>query len=507
MPHPDSDPYSVCEGALYRFASKTPDPEPLLLSQFRTYVRKWIRKKLKPLPPDTDVTVESWLKERPYPRWRKDQLQKAFDETVSIFEKRDKPPCVNKSTQFRYALVKSFCKDEVYPEYKYPRSINSRVDEFKCATGPIFHHIENALFELPEFIKHIPVPDRPRYILERLLMPGASYSSTDFSFFEAHFIEMIMQAAEGELYDYMTSLLPDHDLFMDLFNLFICGFNECSFKYFTIIVRAKRMSGDMCTSLGNGFTNCVLMSFVCKVLLGMQKFRGIFEGDDGACRAIGIWPTADVFARLGFTIKMQIHEHLHTMSFCGMVFDPQDLQVVADPRESLVTFGWTTGKYAGASLSKLNLLLRSKALSLLHEYPGCPILRSLGFYALRNTVPVSATRMYKHAMTVPLYEREQLLTMYAYMTFPRIQQIMRRPILPRTRVLVEDLYGVSIGLQSKIEFYLDHKNDLSPLDCNEIMELMRPTWIHYFRNYVDVITVRNMEDYPPMTFTPSQELH
>lgn len=39
--------------------------------------------------------------------------------------------------------------------------INSRSDAFKAFSGPFFKAIEKVVYEMPEFIKHTPVPDRP----------------------------------------------------------------------------------------------------------------------------------------------------------------------------------------------------------------------------------------------------------------------------------------------------------------------------------------------------------
>jgi len=474
LPHPDTDSVSMKAGVQYRFAGEVPEADDHELQLIMEFTDKWLRKHMVPLEPDHDVDFYKWIESRPYPQWRKKELIEAYESVVNILDEtnRKKAFC-----QFIHGLVNSFGKDEVYPEYKYPRAINSRCDEFKCFTGPIFAAISEQLFSLPWFIKHVPLPDRPDYLFQMLHKPGASYMTSDFSYFEAHFVEKVMYHIERRLYVYMTARMIAGVIFMALVDLIIMGNNECSFKWFRVETLAKRMSGEMNTSLGNGFTNFILMKYMAKKFK-VRKFVGVFEGDDGACSGFGKWPQKEDFAKLGFTVKLEEHENINTMSFCGMIFDPDDRNIITNPIEALVNFGWTSERYLYSSDRKKSILLRAKSYSMLYEYPGCPILRNLALYGLRVTQYCSIAKLMKHAYTVNEYEREMLITAITKPTH------VDKQIGMNTRYLVEELYGVTVSEQIRIEKYLDSLESIQPLDCPEIFDNIPAVWFDYFNRYM-----------------------
>jgi hypothetical protein len=364
-------------------------------------------------------------------------------------------------------------KDETYPEYKHARAINSRSDEFKCAVGPIFRLIEKQVFKHRAFIKRVPVSDRPRTILESLYRVGAVYVATDYTAFESLFVKLIMESCEFELYDYMTQYLSDGENFMRLLHVVLGGENICDFKTFTTYLEATRMSGEMCTSLGNGFSNLMFMLFMAEEK-GCTCVEGKVEGDDGLFAMLGPPPTTEDFARLGLIIKLEVHHDLETASFCGLVFDREDCVNVTDPREVLATFGWTANKYLKARSSKKFALLRCKALSLAHQYPGCPIIVALARCALRVTRSVDVRNLVYNWRNT--YEREQLIA-----AFESNVVFVEPP--KRTRHLVEKLYRIPIEHQFAIEAYLDSVVALGPLEHHLIDLHMSPVWKHYWHSY------------------------
>lgn len=464
LPHPDPDDTLTVEaGVRKRFAFKPPDAKPELLEDLRKFVRRFVRKNLSPLAVDSDTSVEAWLETTHYPKWRRDELMAKMEECVALEE--------------HHFRCKSFVKDECYPTWKHARAINSRTDEFKCTVGPIFKLIEKAVFQLPWFIKNVPVAERPKYIFDRLFNPGCRYVETDYTAFESLFTADLMAAVEFELYDYMTSHLPQHGQFMDLVRKVLAGKNTCEFKTFTVSVLATRMSGEMCTSLGNGFSNLMFMLFLCEKLGSTTV--GVVEGDDGLFMVDGPIPTTQDFADLGLVIKLQAHDALEEASFCGLVFDPEDLVNVTDPREELATFGWCSSRYA-RSRDKIKLmLLRCKSLSLAHQYPGCPILSSLAQYGLRVTRSVRYYMrgfMEKQGSHLSGWLREQYLN--ALSDEARIK-LVSPPI--RTRLLVERKFGVTVGEQKRIESMLDCLHELRPLEVN--VEWPIP-WLECWDDYV-----------------------
>ena len=174
----------------------------------------------------------------------------------------------------------------------------------------------------------MPVPDRPQHIIDKLWLPGSSYVATDYTAYESHFVAELMEAIEFVLYEHMTQHLKEGPRFMELMRGVLAGKRKAQFKYFDVEVNATRMSGEMNTSLGNGFANLMLFEFACHKV--GSECVGVVEGDDGLFRVNGPIPPSNLFESLGFTIKAVTHERLETASFCGMVFDVEDRVNVSD---------------------------------------------------------------------------------------------------------------------------------------------------------------------------------
>lgn len=446
-PKPDPDcPITTEAGVRKRFLTQPPEPDPSFLSELTEFVDDWLRENMVPLSPMSDTSFETWIESTNYPLWRRDELRKIWTDNAGVLTARD-------------FIVKSFVKDETYPEFKHARGINSRTDMFKCAVGPIFRLIEKELFLRPEFIKKIPVAKRPEYISDLFKQVGSKFFEGDFTSFESHFTRAIMEAIEFRLFSYMTSALPDGDTWMNLVRTVIGGKNHCVYKYFTVDVQATRMSGEMDTSLANGFANLMLILFLFKKK--NTPCVPVIEGDDSLVAFVGTAPTAADFARLGFTIKCSVQDSLEDTSFCQLIFHPKDLINITDPLDVLANFGWAGKAYVGAKTSRLRNILRCKSLSYAHQYPGCPIIQSLAHYALRATSGYDLRHFIEHERSLSLWEREQ------------IRQAISdgvptpSPVPIDTRHLMARRFGISVELQVEIESYLDGLNRLQPL-CGPI---------------------------------------
>lgn len=465
-PHPDPlDPDTTIAGVKHRFLRKPPTAETKLMAEFREFVRTRCRKEFVPIPTDADVSVERWLSHTDYPDWRRTELSVCWDSVGSIFDP-DK--------SYMYFKCSSFMKDETYLVYKHARAINSRSDAFKCAVGPIFKLIEEQVYQHEAFIKHVPVADRPAYIMRMLHREGAKYFATDYTAFESLFVRELMVACEFELYSYMTQHLPAGAEFMRLVTTVLGGKNLCVFKDFKVMVDATRMSGEMCTSLGNGFSNLMLMQFICKKK-GCTSVRGVVEGDDGLFTMVGTPPTAEDFARLGLIIKAELHDTISTASFCGIVFDPQDQVNVADPRKIMANFAWIQRKYARARTCKVQALLRCKALSLAFQYPGCPIVAELAWYGIRATTKSSRTNsdlleIVSRKSDYDLFTREKMVAAIKCGNIPHIAPPWN------TRLLVEKLYGIPLETQVSIEKYFSSLNTIQPLSHGSFPMLFPQIW-------------------------------
>lgn len=461
------------EGVAKRFGYDPPRPNRAMRRRFRRFVRKWLEKHMVPLAPDVDQSFETWLENTNYPEWRKEELREVWmrhGPYARWFDERD--------AEHKLVECSSFPKDETYSEYKFTRLINARHDWFKCKTGPIFKLIEAELFALPWFIKKIPVADRPAYIKE--MLEGYDYViATDYTSFEALFTKELMEDCEMQLYTYMTQNLPNASEIRDWLSVLLDA-NTCRFRDFKVGLKATRMSGEMCTSLGNSFSNLMFMLFIAEEN-GNTNVSGCVEGDDGIFGMQGKAPTAEMFEQLGLKIKLEVHHQLTTASFCGLVFDPEDLVNVVNPLKMLIAMGWTSAKWAPVRKGKMMGLLRSKAMSVAYQYPGCPILGHAARSYLRLTSGVS-TKWIEDKMD--WWQRELLAQQEGPIPW-------REP--PRnTRMLVEKLYGISLQDQLAIEQYLDNLTEIGPLYLPFSGDLPKD-WVDYWDTYVATINVRSRQ--------------
>jgi hypothetical protein len=386
--------------------------------------------------------------------------------------------------------IGGFIKDETYEEFKHPRGIYARCDEAKVLTGPWFKLIEKELFKLPYFIKKIPKRDRAKYLYAWLYDEFSTYFASDFTSYESHFVAKVMQALEIKFYKYMTAKLPDSKWFHWFLDNVLCGVNRIQFNYFVFDIEATRMSGEMNTSLGNGFSTLMLLLFVAhKSGYDWRSFRAAVEGDDSLSGIDKRGLKSELFEKLGFTIKPEFHEQLNTASFCGNIFDPDDLITITDIKSTLASFGWTNRRYSRSKYSKKMGLLRSKAMSLLYEYPGCPVLQSLASAVIRLTngyravLPVSNEYDRYH-------QKEMLL-------FMRQFGLPTRDVPINTRLLVEKLYSIPVSVQIQWETYFDNLQELGPQFSTFLVDISPNDWKVYFQTYcVDVRSTKLITDYP-----------
>lgn len=430
------------------------------------------------------MSVEEWLKHTRYPEWRKQELLNEWNKTINPYVR-------NKDGSLKYGKVKSFVKLESYPEYKHARCINSRHDVFKCVVGPVFRAIDEVVYKNKHFIKKVPVNDRPDYIREHVYVCGRKYIVTDHSQYEAAFTADLMEDCEFQLYDYMLSRHPFHDQFMALMREVVAGTNVCNFKDLVIEIEATRMSGEMCTSLGNGFTNLMSFLYECQ-RIGATDVRGVVEGDDGLFSLEGPVPTKEGMAENGLTVKMEIVDEFNEASFCGFMFDPEEGINIKTPLEMLVNFGWLPGRYLGSKDSKILELYRCKALSYAHQFPGCPIVAAFAHYVLRMTKGKRARLFWSDA-----YMRDK------YLTFLEMENKFGTPDIEpglATRLLFEKKFGVTIRDQIEIENYF--KSCDSFFVSNQTLDYYTPdiNYSHYSK-YVHGLQPKSPSGCSPLNFT------
>jgi len=500
LPRPDLyDPITAAAGCRKRIASKHSIPQRRLLRALKKFVRRFCRKHLDPLSPDSDISFETWIERTPYSEKRKLELKQKWNKLVSILDQTRRGEKTRECN--------CFVKDEPYTDWKHARGIYSRSDEFKCAVGPIFKLIEDVVYELTvddinPFIKHVPVAERPKTILAGLSRAGAKYVATDYTAFESQFTREIMLAVEVELYMYMTQKLPNFNEFSKLLLTVLAGTNKCRFKFFSVVVEATRMSGEMCTSLGNGFSNYMFMLFTAS-RVGCRHVRGFVEGDDGIFSMMGTPPTTKDFAELGLTIKLDVHTDLSEASFCGIIFHEIDLINITDPIKVLLSFGWTGQQYKSAKMRKLCLMLRAKALSYAHQYPGCPIVSEMAHWALRVTrwVRADMERFLQTDRTLDYYQRDKLLEAM------RDENKLHRTIPGfGSRELMFRKFGIPPSVQLDVETYFQTSRVIEPMSIPSLEAFIPNKYREYSTMYTMKADYRNATrlDYPPLVFRKYQ---
>jgi len=466
------DVYSNVFGISKRVLRSPPKGNRIVKRAFRLFVHRWIRKNLKPLV-CADYDFEVWLSQTNYTNSRKDELRHTREEYFKTDIRL--APWIRK--------VNSFIKDESYLEYKMPRFINARTDLFKCLTGPYFKAIEQVLFKRQEFIKYVPVMDRPAYLLEKIYNNGSQYYSTDFSSFESHFTSQMQFMCEMQLYKYMLSGTTEGRNAYQLIKYALCEeFFVLKGGGVTADIRGKRMSGEMCTSLGNGFSNLMLILFAAESV-GTHIHGVVVEGDDGLFSVpYNSRLTTATFEDLGFRCKIDLCSDIQTASFCGNVFDEHDLVNVTDPREVLIDFGWTKRTDVKAKKIRLEMLSRAKAYSLAHQYRGCPVIGSFACYVLRATRRAH-TRLLKvldnvNDKSFTLYEKDQLIEAI------KSDVSYREPGL-NTRILVSRLYNMAVDEQKELERFFNKLDKPQVVDHVLIRcwDMAKPVWRDYFEFY------------------------
>jgi len=393
-----------------------------------------------------------------------------------------------RSFDYRTTVVKCFIKNESYPKYKYPRAILARSDEFKVLVGPVFKLIENHIFSLKTdynssyFIKKVPVPNRARAILDVIGTsvghndPGTAdqflrrYVVTDYTSFESSFTKDIINNCEMKLYEHCVSCLPEGKAFMGYLET-IVGQNRCFFSNINFSILARRMSGEMNTSLGNGFSNLMLTLFVM-FEIGARDVRLFVEGDDCILTYVGPMFQPSLVLKLGFKIKFVFLRSPNLASFCGQIFDLTHLVIVCDPLKIILNFAWVNMRYVKSAHRIKMGLVRSRALSLIYQYSGCPIVQCFAWRMLELT---ERYEVYFDE-TVDGYHR-QLYT-DALKHIPQF-----RPIQFTSREIIEDVFNITVDHQIIIEAYFSSYK-FGPIDLYILRNYCTYDQLHYYDNYI-----------------------
>jgi len=384
------------------------------IAEFVNRVLKEEFPRVSPLEWDDYISHTSWTDEQ------KAEITLAHDAL------RDGTPSVRDRRK-----RKAFQKVERYLEYKPPRCIMAPLNSVKAFMGPAIAAVERVVFALEPFIKHVPVPDRPAKIVG-LKRAGLRYYSTDFTAFESHFTPEIYGLFECALYRHCL-----HDWkHVETLCQIVSGWHVIKVNNIKAVVKGRRMSGDMCTSLGNGFTNYMLARF----LMERQgcDFSGFVEGDDGIFATSAVL-TKELYQQCGFTIKIEEIDDPCRASFCGMICT-ESAQSIVNPVKWIIGMNWShTMIYSGDQ--KQLALLKGKCMSAIYEAPSCPVTSVIARSLLKRLTSLDAIYVDdQYHDRVPVEFRQR-----TFEQLPAFQPTMD------TRALYELEFGVSISSQYLLE--------------------------------------------------------
>jgi hypothetical protein len=466
-------------GLGYRLCRKMPKVVRSQLHKFAMYM-EYLLMRLFPdtIPSDYDFSPKVWTEKTHYPLWRCVQLLLLLPEVPHILS----------SVFFRkYGKCKAFIKLENYTngtiyewgDYKPPRVISSRSDHVKIAVGPMIKAIEEQVYKLPYFIKHVPIPERPRYITEHVQTTGCRYMASDYTSFECGFTPDFMRVCEFALYRHMLRNCPTQLDNMRAFERQCTGLNRVHLSDVSCYMAARRQSGEMTTSLGNGFSNLAMTAFFLRDVIDIKDLRCVVEGDDGLFAIPPQYANLvkpKQYESLGFMIKTEWHDVVNEASFCGIVYDITDNFNLTNPIDEILSVGWSLGENIHASDKRIAALLVAKTYSLIYEYSGCPIIYKLARWLARCNGLKCDFLTLLHSRSWSSWERDKYSDLFRYIdrTKRTLSNLLRRSPTIGSRLLMEKIYGVNVDDQLAIEAYFDKQIKICPIDIPCLSDYLSP---------------------------------
>jgi len=517
LPTPDRrDPLNALAGVVKRLACAIPNPNPDVPGRMRVLARKVFRTLFRPLQHSDIPSFDDWMATRPYPESRADQIRKA----------QFKRPEITADSQ-------THIKEEFYVDYKPERFIRAVDDWLLARCGPIESAIEKQFFSLPAFIKSVPGSARAEWIKTQCYSTCAAMSENDYTSMEVH-LQGVRAAWVHEFTFQFVQIIDTDGEFLMLFDESTGLSGVRSMTRLPGIVNVENayglFSGKPETSYVNAVQN-LLNYFYIQEYVYHNKFEdtlayitswqhitsnklsdthasdtgltptGMIEGDDSLHGAeIGQAPDAAQFQMIGYNCSPRISAGLNGRDFIGMVFDEDERIIVTDIVASVCSVGWASAAYANDNTNTHLALLRARGYSMLYQYTHCPVLHEMALYVLRVTRSIDVTRLLKRDRRLSLWEREQLQEAVFAM---RHHEKMERRECPRTRHLVEEVYGLDIGLQRRIESELTQLQVLRPLRLFPTY-LIPDSWLDFYQNYC-VNTSRERMKISPIPDYPTED--
>jgi hypothetical protein len=396
-------------------------------------VRRWFI----PLAIIHKFSFEEWIATTSYNERRKNHLRKIKEKNLRIRQKNIK--------------VKAHVKQEFYDYFNRPRGIYSRADVAKVMLGPICKSIEEIVYKSGHFVKHVDVDKRAGFIKEKMARTGVVFNVSDYTAFEATQSSELMDVCEFELYRYMLGYHPKE---LALLNM-IKGKNRIEFGDILCEIKGCRMSGEMNTSLGNGFTNLMVLLYIAH--LKGEDISPVVEGDDSIfSSSLDFDITPGDFTQFGLIAKLERHQFFSESSFCGIRADPDAMENITDIVSCLNKLPWTYSNKKFANKIKRLGLLKCKVASIAFQFPSCPILWA---YCKRMFVLLE-----KVQIVVPELDwwTHKKFIAAGFGTAKFLDNVkLCKPPSPETRLIVSKMYGIEVGEQLEVEEWLLSKMTLN----------------------------------------------
>jgi len=485
-PVPDlKDSYSSFLGCCKRQIAQGPIPNPTTFLEFSFHVLILIYTFLydKQLPSDWEPDHEAYLENKRLTHAWTGLKVKRFFALLTELRSRLGPDWVRLTLEDDECSVLSiFTKDESHVDFKAPRNIAPRGDKVTLAFGPFAAELDHALFSLPYFIKKIPVNERPSYMM-KMFEGEDTFAGTDYTSFESQITPLLMRVCEQQFYKFIfrnTKYSHIVDLYCDI----LAGTNKLKrirrtksgrVTDWEVRVEGRRMSGDLVTSCGNGFTNWAINSFIHVKSGGhLHDHKAVFEGDDGASARRRNQRDA-IYSEVGCTCKVVLTQDIRRTDFCGLTFDDR-LNILTNPLPTIVDFAWVSMRHSSKDEAFLAQLRFAKALSMLHSYPQCPIIGSFSRMVLRNEKVDLSDYLEKDNV---LNEYERIEIAKAISTPPPTTVFEPTSC---ARDMVSELYGIEPSAQRRVELYFDSISSVQSLDLSSML-LFPLSWYRYRSAY------------------------
>lgn len=433
------------------------------MRRFRSFVRRFIRKYIPVFAQNTVFDFYVWLAQTAYPEWRKKELIEAFNRMLQY------GGAANELSILKH--IKSFTKWEEYEQFKYARTINARCDAAKVTFGPYIHALETVMYSLTygfshsPFVKHIPVADRPRYIQDFLQLFGNSFYATDYKNYEGRQKRLLVLSCEMELYKHAFRNFPE--IVRKLQGTIAAEKQKLHFGDLVSVIDCARMSGEMSTSLGNGFLNMMAILFLCSER-HIPVSGLVVEGDDGLVSSPD-FPVKEDFLKLNLDITIEKHDKISTAKFCQLVYT-EDYDVIVDPLKVLVRLGWIKSPRMHGDAHTIQALLKAKAYSYLYLAPNCPIVRELCLKVLELTSKVKPIFEYDYYHNLTITQKQKELA-YEGKLDVKLNEQLSHPIPQAARELAYEVFDVNPVFGETVEKYIRSKTALDSLSepwlCNE----------------------------------------